>query len=217
MPKPNDKFTLAQMKDYIKKHNLNKGKNKILLGHKKPLMVSKLKNAGHWEAEVKPIKHPPIPPNIKGKKITPKPKGDKDLFMGALNVMTMVAKEKDKKTKEEVDEDVKISKKKSVSFNELYDHLLADDDYMDEEYERRDNIQEGYNMEYFIHQRLKLPNKDEWDELTDRQQDKLRDIYENESRKDNLEYVKEIWKKHIKGKKFKNVKSLKKTFMDNYD
>ena len=49
MPKPNEKFTLAQMKDYIKQHNLNKGKNRILLGHKKPLMISKLKEAGHWE------------------------------------------------------------------------------------------------------------------------------------------------------------------------
>lgn len=51
MPKPNDKMNHGQLKDYIKTHGLNKGKSKdrILMGHKKPLMVSKLKAAGHWE------------------------------------------------------------------------------------------------------------------------------------------------------------------------
>jgi hypothetical protein len=50
MPKPNDKMNHGQLKDYIKSHELNKGKNRILMGHKKSLMVSKLKAAGHWES-----------------------------------------------------------------------------------------------------------------------------------------------------------------------
>ena len=46
MPKPNEKFTVAQMKDYIINHSLNK---KIRLTQKKADLISALKNEGHWE------------------------------------------------------------------------------------------------------------------------------------------------------------------------
>ena len=210
---PISKFsTLTELKDYVRKNKLNKGD--IRLNMKKSVMLGLLDKGGHIHTGARGADAPKK--KATPKKATPKKDVDKDLFMNAMSVMTDVAKSKNKKTKKDVDKDVVLSKKKSISFNELYDILLDDDDYMDEEYERRDNIQEGYNMEYFIHQKLKLPNKDDYEELTDKQQDKLMALYEKESKKDIQEYAKTVWKEHIKGKKFNTVKSLIKKFMDNF-
>ena len=66
MPKPNDKMNHGQLQDYIRTHGLNKGKNKILVGHKKPLMVEKLKAQGHWETKKAKPK-----PKLKAPKTTP--------------------------------------------------------------------------------------------------------------------------------------------------
>ena len=205
--------TLTEMKDYVRKNNLNK-KTEIRLNMKKSVMLGLLDKGGHIHTGPRgskaPVKKAPV------KKAPVKKDDDKDLFMNALNIMSQVAKSKNKKTEKDVDKDVVLSKKKSISFDELYDILIDDDDYLEEEYERRDNIQEGYNMEYFIHQRLKLPHKDSYDELTDNQAEKLMELYEKESRKDIREYAKTVWEDHIKGKKFNTVKSLIKKFMDNF-
>ena len=84
MPKPHDGMNHGQLKDYIKSHGLNKGKNRILMGHKKPLMVEKLKAAGHWEGAKKAgakKAEPKKAPKKKGKKKPPpipkKYKGDR--------------------------------------------------------------------------------------------------------------------------------------------
>jgi len=66
MPKPNEKFTVAQMKDYIRNHSLNK---KIKLTQKKADLISALKKEGHWEGST-PKKSTPKPAP---KKATPKP------------------------------------------------------------------------------------------------------------------------------------------------
>ena len=68
MPKPNEKFTVAQMKDYIRNHSLNK---KIRLTQKKADLISALKNEGHWEGG--------SAKKVTPKKETPKPKDDDDL------------------------------------------------------------------------------------------------------------------------------------------
>ena len=66
MPKPNEKFTVAQMKDYIRNHSLNK---KIRLTQKKADLISALKKEGLWEGST-PKKSTPKPAP---KKATPKP------------------------------------------------------------------------------------------------------------------------------------------------
>ncbi len=74
MPKPNEKFTVAQMKDYIRNHSLNK---KIRLTQKKADLISALKNEGHWESGSAKKATP--------KKATPKiPKGMHKMPDGSL-------------------------------------------------------------------------------------------------------------------------------------
>tara|TARA_R110001632_G_scaffold1759_1_gene7865 strand:- start:230 stop:772 length:543 start_codon:yes stop_codon:yes gene_type:complete len=79
MPKPNDKFTVAQIKDFIRKHP----DVKIKLSQTKPNLIADLKKAGQWEGSAAPSKpvakpvakakpaYPTIPPNVKGKKMKP--------------------------------------------------------------------------------------------------------------------------------------------------
>jgi hypothetical protein len=66
MPKPNEKFTVKQMKDYIRTHSLNK---KIKLTQKKADLISALKKEGHWEEKPTPKK---VTPKPTPKKATPK-------------------------------------------------------------------------------------------------------------------------------------------------
>jgi hypothetical protein len=49
MPKPNAKFTVAQMKAYIRTHKLNIPK--VKLGMKRAEMIVALKSLGHWDSE----------------------------------------------------------------------------------------------------------------------------------------------------------------------
>ena len=65
MPKPTEKSTVKEMKDYIRQHKLNKGNKDIRLGMNRAELITGLKKRGHWGEKKK---HPPIPPNIKGKK-----------------------------------------------------------------------------------------------------------------------------------------------------
>ena len=62
MPKPNDKFTLAQMKDYIRSH-----KNvKIKLTQKRADLIADLKKVGQWEGSTPSKKAPakaPVKPS----------------------------------------------------------------------------------------------------------------------------------------------------------
>ena len=117
MPKPNEKFTVAQMKDYIRNHSLNK---KIRLTQKKADLISALKNEGHWEGgsakKATPKKATPkkATPKPSPKKYIPpkarksvKPVMDKSGFMDALNIMAMVGKSKGYSTKESIDDEVK--------------------------------------------------------------------------------------------------------------
>jgi len=55
MPKPNDKFTVAQLKQYIRDHKeLN-----IRLGQNKPQLIADLKKTGNWEGS-SPVKKAPV-------------------------------------------------------------------------------------------------------------------------------------------------------------
>ena len=207
--KPNNKSTLKEIKQYIIDNKLNQAPIRLTMN--KPELVKKLKELGHYEEVKKEVK-----PKPKSKpKAKPKPPSKLD-FMDALNVMTEVAKSKSKKTSKDIDEDVAISKK-PVSYNKLYSILIEDDEFNEEEGESLQNIMEGYNLEYFIHKKLRLPNKDTYEELTDKQKDKLMDILDRTAKKDHHEFMeKQIYNKYIKGKKFSTKKKLIDTFMKHY-
>ena len=66
MPKPNDKFTVKQMKDYIRTHKLNHPE--IKLSMRKADMIAGLKKHGHWEGSKQATPKKKVSP----KKITPK-------------------------------------------------------------------------------------------------------------------------------------------------
>ena len=208
--KPNNKSTLKEIKQYIIDNKLNQAPIRLTMN--KPELVKKLKELGHYEEVKKEVK-----PKPKSKpKAKPKPPSKLD-FMDALNVMTEVAKSKSKKTSKDIDEDVAISKK-PVSYNKLYSILIEDDEFNEEEGESIQNIIEGYNLEFFIHKKLRLPNKDTYEELTDKQKDKLMDILDRTAKKDHHEFMeKEIYNKYIKGKKFSTKKKLIDTFMKHYN
>tara|TARA_R100000951_G_scaffold69932_1_gene58864 strand:+ start:2001 stop:2618 length:618 start_codon:yes stop_codon:yes gene_type:complete len=119
MPKPNEKFTVAQMKDYIRNHSLNKT---IRLTQKKADLISSLKKEGHWEsgsakkatpkkATPKPSPKKYIPPKARK---SVKPAMDKSGFMDALNIMAMVGKSKGYSTKENIDDQVKWQREKEA-------------------------------------------------------------------------------------------------------
>ena len=59
--------TLSEMKDYVRKNKLNPG---IKLSLKKADMITALDKGGYFGKKAKPS-YPPIPPNVKGKKIKP--------------------------------------------------------------------------------------------------------------------------------------------------
>ena len=101
---PISKFsTLNEMKDYVRKNKLNKGE--IKLSMKKSVMLGLLDKGGHIHTGPRGSKAPV-------KKAPVKKDDDKDLFMNALNIMSQVAKSKNKKTEKDVDKDVVLSKKK---------------------------------------------------------------------------------------------------------
>ncbi len=47
MPKPNLSWTLPQMKEFVRSHNLNKGNFKLSVS--KPQMIQQLKDARQWD------------------------------------------------------------------------------------------------------------------------------------------------------------------------
>jgi hypothetical protein len=49
MPKPNDTWTVKQLKDYVRSHHLNTFGNDIKLSMRKSELQGRLKAIGHWE------------------------------------------------------------------------------------------------------------------------------------------------------------------------
>jgi len=68
MPLPHDGMTLAQLKAYVRSHNLNKPE--IKLSMKKADLIKGLKKHGHWESGMAPggpksLRKPKLPPRPK--------------------------------------------------------------------------------------------------------------------------------------------------------
>ena len=75
MPKPNENSTLAEIKSYIKEHNLTKPELRLSLP--RASLVARLKKHGHWDSSVKKEKRTRM---TKGKK--PLSKDQKDFLAG---------------------------------------------------------------------------------------------------------------------------------------
>ena len=140
----------------------------------------------------------------------------KELLQTVLGIMTETAKAQNTKTIQDVELDLEVSRMRTIPYKKLYTYLCDNDDFCEEESERLQNIQENYNLTWFIHQKMRLPNKDDWDELTEKQQWKLGEMTEREAHKEHKIYMKDIWECHIKNKRFTTVNSLVKAFMDHY-
>jgi len=73
MPKPNDSYSVKQMKDYIRTHKLNKPD--VKLGMKRQELINGLQKLGHWDSKsTKPTSSSKKPTKPKPKPTKPKPK-----------------------------------------------------------------------------------------------------------------------------------------------
>ncbi len=70
MPKPNQNFTVKEMKDYIRQKKLNHPE--IKLSMKRNDLIKGLKSAGHWDEKdkVKKVKKPSVKPSGAKKEYT---------------------------------------------------------------------------------------------------------------------------------------------------
>lgn len=188
--------------------------NKIVIQHKKKKAPAKAPTPRPAKAPTPRPKKTPVKTPVKKTtpKKTTKPVVSKKNLLDGLGIIGDVAKDKLDPTDKEINDELTKSKGK-VSFA-YFMEILGD---IDSEGlgEVESNIGEGYNIEFFIHQKLNLPKKDTFEELTDKQQERLRKIIDKEIRKDMKEYNREFYNNSIKGKKF-NFAQLKKTIRENY-
>ena len=93
MPKPNQNFTVKEMKDYIRQKKINHPEVKLTM--KRADMIAGLKSAGHWEEKdkVKKARKKPAP---KPKVSSAKPSSN-TLYIASVNNILKLADENMKK------------------------------------------------------------------------------------------------------------------------
>ena len=134
-----------------------------------------------------------------------KPVVNKDVLQNVMGVMAEVAKDKGKSTKEKVDSKVALDKKaekgKLTQKAFLEDVVLQDgyDGAHDEDFEDR---WEGHMNQ--------APNN-----MTETQQQRFMDRASSRAYRDSEKFEKALFKKLIKGKKFKSFKEASKLFITN--
>lgn len=145
---------------------------------------------------------------VKKKKVEPKKKApapDKDTLQKVMGVMAEVAKEKGKSTKKEVDEKVTMDKKAregKLTQKAFLEDVVYQDGYdvaNDQDYEDRF---EG--LMYLA----------PWD-MTETQEQRFMERASNRAYREAEKFRKALFKKLIKGKKFKSFKEASKVFIDN--
>ena len=165
-------------------------------------------------------KKAPAPKPKKPKITNPnKPITDKGEFLDILNISAQLGKSKEKSSN--VEGKVEASKLKSrvnrvggkISFK-LFDEIL-DFEGNDAIGQLRDNIQEvqSYNMDYWLSRVSKTA--DTYNDLTDKQSDRLFNIMSADVDKEEKLYKKEFYEKKIKGKTH-TYESLAKLIKDDY-
>ena len=152
-----------------------------------------------------------------------KPKVDKDLLQGVMGVMASVGKDKGKSTQ--------ASKDKGLAFDKkLKDGKLTNKDFndfiIDNEKEFMDipslfnrmtiGFSSSDNMEYW-YSKVSSKYVDNFDDLTDKQQDRLQLIREKDIEKNKKKKMKSFYDERVKGKKFTSLKKLKELFINDYN
>ena len=233
----NSSMTVSQMKDYIRKHKLNKPH--LRLGMKRAEMIAGFKKEGRW-AEVS-----------KQKRTREKQKGtlmigQKPKTAGRVNtgniVKGKVLKSKPKKSApkrakagtttaglQDMPMDISNMIGKAVnknyllgatrSFPKFMELMEEHDPFLEEKYGREDNVMEDLSWGPDFHRLVKKVTKrdvDDFDDLTDTQKDKYGMLIHTEGRKEHRKYIKELWEKEIKGKKFASTNVLVDNFTKTY-
>ena len=144
---------------------------------------------------------------------------NKDLLQNVMGVMAEVAKEKGKSTQKGIDSKVALDKKArdgKLTLKAFSEEMFDDDDtstvIYDAEEERQDV--QSYNMDYWVSRVSK--RADTWEDLTEKQQERLQEIMEKDVQKGTKEKMKAFWTKFIKGKKLKNMKAVNELFIKEY-
>ena len=162
----------------------------------------------------------------KKKKAEPKktPAPDKELLQKVMGVMAEVAKEKGKSTKKEVDSKVAMDKKVregKLKYKEFFDEMFGSSGREAAgqhilEFERDMAESQGYNMDYWF-SRVTKKDVDSWEDLTDKQQERLQDIMAKDLSKQTEKKMKAFYNKFVKGKKFKSIKEIRDLLKKEYD
>ena len=155
----------------------------------------------------------------KAKKAKKAPVVDKDLLQNVLGVMAEVAKEKGKSTQKGIDSKVAFEKRirdGKLTLKEFSQEMFNDDDTSAEIYNSEEDAQEvhSYNMGYWLSRVSK--RADSWEELTEKQQERLGAIMDKDVQKGIKAKMKAFWTKFIKGKKLKNMKAVNELFIKEY-
>jgi len=233
MPKPNANMTLTEMRSYIRTHKLNHPE--VKLGMKRAQLIAGLKKAGHWQ-EVSKQKR--TREKQKGTlSIGQKPKTSARVNTGNI-AKGKVLKSKPKRAKagtttaglQDMGMDISKMIGKAVSQNYLlgatrsfpkFEELIEDHDpFMEERGDREDNIREQYSYGPDFARLVKKVSKRrniDYDDLTEDQQERYFEIMDQQAGKDHRVFIKELWTKHIKGKKFASTKVLIDFFMKKYE
>ena len=166
------------------------------------VLKDKVKKGIVKKSEKKPA---PAKKAVAKKAVAKKATVNKDVLQNVMGVMAEVAKDKGKSTKKEVDSKVALDKKaiagKLTQKAFLEDVVLQDgyDEANDDDYENR------FESEMYLAR----------DNMTEEQEQRFLDRASNRAYRDAEKFRKALFKKLIKGKKFKSFKEASKLFITN--
>jgi len=234
----NSNMTVPEMKDYIRKHKLNKPH--LRLGMKRAEMIAGFKKEGRW-------KEVPKQKRTREKQKGTLSIGQKPKTAGRVNTGNIakgkVLKSKPKKSAPKrakagtttaglqyMPMDISKMIGKAVSKNYLlgatrsfpkFMELMEEHEpFLEEKYEREDNVMEMFSWGPDFARLVKKITKrdvDDYDDLTDSQQEQYGMLIHTEGPKEHRKHIKELWTKKIKGKKFASTKVLIDYFMKVYN
>jgi len=134
-----------------------------------------------------------------------KPVVNKDVLQNVMGIMAEVAKDKGKSTKKEVDSKVAMDKKAIAG--KLTQKAFLDDVVLQDGYdEENDDLYENY---------VESEMYNAPDNMTETQQQRFFDRASSRAYRDVAKFRKGLFKKLIKGKKFKSFKEASKLFITN--
>jgi len=188
----------------------------------KPKPKPKSKPKATPKPKAKPATKKPAPKKTTGEVKKPKgvPPPDKDMLQAVMAVMTDVAKEKGKSSKQQIDSRVALDKKLQsgkLSYKEFEYEAFNNGDSDDRIRGFEDDMAEtqGYNMGYWVSRVSK--RAETWDELTENQKERLQDIMAKDINVMTRKKMRAFYEKFVKGKKFKNFKEVVSVLKKEYD